>query len=130
MVGKLNDKVKRKPNIIQLRLLKYHRFNLQLPYFFIYVAVTPEHVVPQVVEAIALAVEGGLRVPIVYNTSSYDSMRSLEVGFKEQLHLFYVCYNQNLAGPELRNESAVILLERRKPERGKPEHQNADSAEK
>ena len=41
--------------------------------------VTPEHVVPQVIEAIALAVEGGLTVPIVYNTSSYDSLRSLEL---------------------------------------------------
>ena len=41
--------------------------------------VTPEHVVPQVIEAIALAVEGGLRVPIVYNTSGYDSLRSLEL---------------------------------------------------
>ena len=41
--------------------------------------VTPEHVVPQVIESIALAVEGGLRVPIVYNTSSYDSLRSLEL---------------------------------------------------
>lgn len=41
--------------------------------------VTPEHVVPQVIEAIALAVEGGLFLPIVYNTSSYDSMRSLEL---------------------------------------------------
>ena len=41
--------------------------------------VTPEHVVPQVIEAIAVAVEGGLYLPIVYNTSSYDSMRSLEL---------------------------------------------------
>ena len=41
--------------------------------------VTPEHVVPQVIEAIALAVEGGLMVPIVYNTSGYDSLRSLEL---------------------------------------------------
>ena len=41
--------------------------------------VTPEHVVPQVIESIALAVEGGLQVPIVYNTSSYDSLRSLEL---------------------------------------------------
>ena len=39
--------------------------------------VTPEHVVPQVIEAIAEAVEAGLNIPIVYNTSSYDSMRSL-----------------------------------------------------
>ncbi|MBI1968107.1 MAG: radical SAM protein [Gemmatimonadetes bacterium] len=39
--------------------------------------VTPEHVVPQVLEALATAVEGGLRLPIVYNTSSYDSVDSL-----------------------------------------------------
>ena len=39
--------------------------------------VTPEHVVPQTIEAIALAVERGLRVPIVYNTSAYDSVESI-----------------------------------------------------
>ena len=39
--------------------------------------VTPEHVVPQALEALALAVEGGLRLPIVYNTSAYDSHESL-----------------------------------------------------
>jgi len=39
--------------------------------------VTPEHVVPQILEALLFAVEGGLRVPIVYNTSSFDSMESL-----------------------------------------------------
>ncbi len=41
--------------------------------------VTPEHVVPQIVEALPFAVEGGLRLPIVYNTSAYDSMESLEI---------------------------------------------------
>jgi len=40
--------------------------------------VTPEHVVPQILEALLLAVEGGLRLPIVYNTSAYDSMESLQ----------------------------------------------------
>lgn len=39
--------------------------------------VTPEHVAPQVVEAIAAAVPRGLRLPVVYNTSAYDSTRSL-----------------------------------------------------
>jgi putative pyruvate formate lyase activating enzyme len=39
--------------------------------------VTPEHVVPQILEALALAVPLGLRVPIVYNTSAYDSVESL-----------------------------------------------------
>jgi putative pyruvate formate lyase activating enzyme len=41
--------------------------------------VTPEHVVPQILEALPLAVEGGLRLPIVYNTSAYDSPESLEL---------------------------------------------------
>jgi len=41
--------------------------------------VTPEHVVPQVIEAIALAVEAGLNIPIVYNTSAYDSLESLHL---------------------------------------------------
>jgi putative pyruvate formate lyase activating enzyme len=41
--------------------------------------VTPEHVVPQVLEALALAAENGLRLPIVYNTSAYDSMQSLSL---------------------------------------------------
>ena len=41
--------------------------------------VTPEHVVPQVIEAIAVAVPKGLRLPIVYNTSAYDSVESLKL---------------------------------------------------
>ena len=41
--------------------------------------VTPEHVVPQILEALPFAVEGGLRLPIVYNTSAYDSLDSLEL---------------------------------------------------
>jgi putative pyruvate formate lyase activating enzyme len=39
--------------------------------------VTPEHVVPQIIEALPLAIKAGLRVPLVYNTSAYDSMESL-----------------------------------------------------
>ncbi len=41
--------------------------------------VTPEHVVPQVLEALLIAVEAGLRLPIVYNTSAYDSLQSLRL---------------------------------------------------
>ena len=41
--------------------------------------VTPEHVVPQVLEAIAVAIRRGLRLPIVYNTSAYDSVASLRL---------------------------------------------------
>ncbi len=41
--------------------------------------VTPEHVAPQVIEAVAAAVPSGLRLPIVYNTSAYDALASLRL---------------------------------------------------
>ncbi len=41
--------------------------------------VTPEHVVPQILEALPPAIERGLRLPLVYNTSAYDSLDSLEL---------------------------------------------------
>jgi putative pyruvate formate lyase activating enzyme len=41
--------------------------------------VTPEHVVPQVVEATVCAIPRGLNLPIVYNTSAYDSVESLRL---------------------------------------------------
>jgi putative pyruvate formate lyase activating enzyme len=41
--------------------------------------VTPEHVVPQLVEALAVAIPRGLRIPVVYNTSAYDSLASLRL---------------------------------------------------
>jgi putative pyruvate formate lyase activating enzyme len=34
--------------------------------------VTPSHVVPQILEALVIAVEHGLRIPLVYNTGGYD----------------------------------------------------------
>src|SRR5438132_11128730 len=40
--------------------------------------VTPEHVVPQILEALVIAVERGLRLPLVYNTSAYDSPESIQ----------------------------------------------------
>jgi putative pyruvate formate lyase activating enzyme len=41
--------------------------------------VTPEHVAPQVVEALPHAIDMGLRLPLVYNTSAYDSLEGLRV---------------------------------------------------
>ncbi|MBF8283769.1 MAG: hypothetical protein HW378_2684, partial [Anaerolineales bacterium] len=53
--------------MLELQALGCHNINF----------VTPEHVVPQILEALPAAVEGGLRLPIVYNTSAYDSLESL-----------------------------------------------------
>src|SRR5437667_5456590 len=41
--------------------------------------VTPEHVVPQILEALLIDVERGLRLPLVYNTSAYDSLESIQL---------------------------------------------------
>jgi putative pyruvate formate lyase activating enzyme len=41
--------------------------------------VTPEHVVPQILESLPLAVQMGLRLPLVYNTGAYDSLDSLRL---------------------------------------------------
>jgi putative pyruvate formate lyase activating enzyme len=41
--------------------------------------VTPSHVVPQIIEALYIAVQKGFKLPIVYNTSSYDSLESLKL---------------------------------------------------
>jgi putative pyruvate formate lyase activating enzyme len=41
--------------------------------------VTPEHVVPQILEALPEAVERGLRLPLVYNTGAYDSLESIQL---------------------------------------------------
>ena len=39
--------------------------------------VTPSHVVPQILAALPHAIEGGLHVPLVYNTGGYDSVNTL-----------------------------------------------------
>lgn len=41
--------------------------------------VTPEHVVPQILEALPLAVQMGLRLPLVYNTGAFDSLESIRM---------------------------------------------------
>jgi putative pyruvate formate lyase activating enzyme len=48
--------------------LKCHNINL----------VTPSHFVPQIVGALVEAVPRGLHLPLVYNTSSYDSLKTLK----------------------------------------------------
>lgn len=41
--------------------------------------VSPTHIVPQFLDALLVAVEEGLRLPIVYNTGGYDKVSSLQV---------------------------------------------------
>ncbi len=41
--------------------------------------VTPTHFTPQIVKALKLAIERGLRVPLVYNCGGYESTRTLKL---------------------------------------------------
>jgi putative pyruvate formate lyase activating enzyme len=41
--------------------------------------VTPSHVVPQLIAALPEAVDRGLTVPLVYNSSGYDSVETLQL---------------------------------------------------
>ncbi len=41
--------------------------------------VTPSHLVPQILDAVHVAAEQGLQVPLVYNTGGYDSVETLKL---------------------------------------------------
>jgi len=41
--------------------------------------VTPSHVIPQILESLPFAIENGLHVPLIYNTSGYDSLSTLSL---------------------------------------------------
>ena len=41
--------------------------------------VSPSHVVAQILAAVAIAAQAGLRLPLVYNTGGYDSLAALEL---------------------------------------------------
>ncbi len=53
--------------MVELQAQGCHNINL----------VTPSHVVPQILAALPFAVAGGLRVPLIYNSSGYDSVATL-----------------------------------------------------
>jgi len=41
--------------------------------------VTPSHVVPQILQGLLIAVECGLKAPLVYNTGGYDKVETLKI---------------------------------------------------
>jgi len=41
--------------------------------------VSPTHVVPQILDALEVAIELGLRLPLVYNSGGYDSVETLKI---------------------------------------------------
>jgi putative pyruvate formate lyase activating enzyme len=55
--------------MLNLQSMGCHNINL----------VTPSHVVPQIMSALILAIENGLNLPLVYNTSGYDCVNTLKL---------------------------------------------------
>jgi len=55
--------------MLHLQRLGCHNINL----------VTPTHYTPQIVEALVIAVEKGLSIPIVYNCGGYESVETLQL---------------------------------------------------
>ena len=66
-VGQLTSAQRLAEMMVELQGLGCHNLNW----------VTPSHVVPQAMEALALAVEQGLHLPIVYNSGGYDAVEAL-----------------------------------------------------
>ncbi len=67
--------------MLELQNLGCHNINL----------VSPSHVVPQILAAIWIAAQNGLRLPVVYNTGGYDSIeRAAPAGWRDRyLHAGY-----------------------------------------
>ncbi|MCF6097012.1 radical SAM protein [Thermovorax subterraneus] len=55
--------------MLELQQIGCHNVNL----------VSPSHCVPQIIEALQLAVKDGLKIPLVYNTGGYDSVQTLKL---------------------------------------------------
>lgn len=55
--------------MLQLQAMGCHNINL----------VSPSHVVPQILDALVIAVGQGLRLPLVYNTGGYDALPTLKL---------------------------------------------------
>jgi len=55
--------------MVRLQKLGAHNINF----------VTPTHFVPQIVEALGMAIEEGLKIPLVYNSGGYDAEETLQL---------------------------------------------------
>jgi putative pyruvate formate lyase activating enzyme len=73
-ISQTNNGVETEPDelaSIMLKLQSYGCHNINL--------VSPTHVVPQIMAAVLIAAQNGLRLPLVYNTGGYDSLIILKL---------------------------------------------------
>lgn len=68
-IGKEIEKEELAFLLLKLKKIGCHNINL----------VSPTHTIPQIIEALPIAIEGGLDLPIVYNSGGYDSIDTLRI---------------------------------------------------
>jgi putative pyruvate formate lyase activating enzyme len=75
--------------------------------------VSPSHVVPQILGALVPAVDGGLRLPLVYNSGGYDSLHTLRLldGVID-IYMPDMKYSDERVGRELSGVSDYVLRNR------------------
>lgn len=68
--------------------------------------VSPDHVVPQILEAVYIAVQKGLSIPLVYNSNAFSSLQSLKLleGIIDIYMPDFKFMDYDLAGIYLKNE--------------------------
>lgn len=73
--------------------------------------VTPTHMMPFILEALPRAIEGGLRVPLVYNCGGYESLDALRLlGGVVDIYLPDIKYDEN--GPAKKFSNVTDYVER------------------
>ena len=75
--------------------------------------VTPTHVVPQILEALALACEDGLRLPLVYNSGGYERVETLRL-LEGVIDIYMPDAKYGQDGPALKYSGAPDYVERMK----------------
>ena len=75
--------------------------------------VTPTHVVPQILEALVLAREGGLHPPLVYNSGGYESIAALHL-LEGVIDIYMPDAKYGQDGPALKYSGTPDYVERMK----------------
>lgn len=78
-ISRIDNKGDHSPEAVDDQALAAIMINLQAQGCHNINLVTPSHVVPQFLSALLVAVDEGLRIPIVYNSSGYDSTATLRL---------------------------------------------------
>ena len=87
---------------LELQDKKAHNINL----------VTPTHFVPQIVEALSIAKREGLRIPIVYNTGSYETVETLKLYIFRIVNILIVNWQKSIRMHRIILKWQILRLQR------------------